>query len=80
MRVTEFPLSRLDPDGSNPFDALSEGIALSREGNIKVEMVVDDAIARFDNRVVDSAKGDIVEIDEAGATFLVLKGWARLVK
>ena len=45
MRVTEFPLSRLDPDGSNPFDCLSEGIALSRQETVKVEMVVDDAIA-----------------------------------
>jgi DNA primase small subunit len=79
MRVTEFPLSRLDPDGSNPFDALSEGIALSREGEIKVEMIVDDAIARFDDRVVDYSKGDIVKIHEAGATFLILKGWARWI-
>ena len=79
MKVTEFPLSRLDPDGSNPFDCLSEGIALSREGSVKVEMIVDDAIARFDDIVVDASKGDIFEIHEAGATFLILKGWARLV-
>ena len=80
MRVTEFPLSRLDPDSSNSFDCLSEGIALSREEIVQVEMVVDDAITRFDNRVIDASIGDIVEIHEAGATFLVLKGWARLVK
>ena len=80
MRVTEFPLSRLDPDSSNSFDCLSEGIALSREEIVRVEMVVDDAITRFDNRVIDASIGDIVEIHEAGATFLVLKGWARLVK
>ena len=43
-------------------------------------MVVDDAIARFDNRVIDASSGEIIEIHEAGATFLVLKGWARLVK
>lgn len=79
MRVTEFPLSRLDPEGSNPFDCLSEGIALSREGEVKVEMVVDDAIARFDDRIIDASTGDIVDIHEAGATFLILKGWARLV-
>ena len=80
MRVTEFPLSRLDPDSSNSFDCLSEGIALSRDEIVRVEMVVDDAITRFDNRVIDASVGDIVEIHEAGATFLVLKGWARLVK
>tara|TARA_B100000405_G_scaffold290044_1_gene239852 strand:+ start:8056 stop:9009 length:954 start_codon:yes stop_codon:yes gene_type:complete len=80
MRVTEFPLSRLDPDSSNSFDCLSEGIALSRDEIVRVEMVVDDAITRFDNRVIDASVGDVVEIHEAGATFLVLKGWARLVK
>tara|TARA_B100000131_G_scaffold53852_2_gene48771 strand:- start:2093 stop:3046 length:954 start_codon:yes stop_codon:yes gene_type:complete len=80
MRVTEFPLSRLDPDSSNSFDCLSEGIALSRDEIVRVEMVVDDAITRFDNRVIDASAGDVVEIHEAGATFLVLKGWARLVK
>ena len=80
MRVTEIPLSRLDPDSSNSFDCLSEGIALSRDEIVRVEMVVDDAITRFDNRVIDASVGDIVEIHEAGATFLVLKGWARLVK
>ena len=80
MRVTEFPLSRLDPDSTNSFDCLSEGIALSRDEIVRVEMVVDDAITRFDNRVIDASAGDVVEIHEAGATFLVLKGWARLVK
>ena len=80
MRVTEFPLSRLDPESSNPFDCLSEGIALSRDEKVKVELVVDDAIARFDSRIIDGSLGDIIEIHEAGATFLVLKGWARLVK
>ena len=79
MRVTEFPLSRLDPDSSNSFDCLSEGIALSRDKNVTVEMTVDDAIARFDERVIDASTGDVIEIHEAGATFLVLKGWARLV-
>ena len=80
MRVTEFPLSRLDPESSNSFDCLSEGIALSRDEKVKVELVVDDAIARFDSRIIDGSLGDIIEIHEAGATFLVLKGWARLVK
>ena len=79
LRVTEFPLERLDPDSKNSFDCLSEGIALSRDEIVKVEMVVDDAISRFDNRVIDASLGEVVEIHEAGATFLVLKGWARLI-
>ena len=28
---------------------------------------------------IDASSGDIIEIHEAGATFLILKGWARLV-
>ena len=78
MRVTEFPLSRLDPDKSSSFDCLSEGIALSRQDTVCVEMIVDDAIARFDDRVIDSPAGEVIEIHEAGATFLILKGWAKL--
>ena len=80
MRVTEFPLARLDPSGNNSFDCLSEGIALSRDNKVRVEMIVDDAITRFDDRIIDASLGDIVEVHEAGATFLVLKGWARLIK
>ena len=80
MRVTEFPLSRLDPESSNPFDWLSEGIALSRQEKVSVELTVDDAITRFDDRIIDASIGDVIEIHEAGATFLVLKGWARMIK
>ena len=80
MRVTEFPLERLDPDKSTSFDCLSEGIALSRDEIVKVEMIVDDAVARFDERVIEASIGDSFEIHEAGATFLVLKGWAKLIK
>ena len=80
MRVTEFPLDRLDPDKNNSFDCLTEGIALSREETVTVEMIVDDAITRFDDTVIDASTGDVFEIHEAGATFLVLKGWAKLVR
>jgi len=80
MRVTEFPLSRLDPESSNPFDCLSEGIALSRQEKVSVELTVDDSITRFDDRIIDGSIGDVIEIHEAGATFLILKGWARMIK
>ena len=80
MRVTEFPLDRLDPGKNNSFDCLTEGIALSREETVTVEMIVDDAITRFDDKVIDASTGDVFDIHEAGATFLVLKGWAKLVR
>ena len=47
---------------------------------MRVEMTVDDAVARFDERIIDASAGDVLEIHEAGATFLVLKGWAKLIK
>ena len=72
--------NQIDPDNPNSFDCLSEGIALSRDEIVRVELTVDDAVARFDDRVIDASIGDVVEIHEAGATFLVLKGWAKLIK
>ncbi len=78
LRVTEFPLSRLDPDGTNPFDCLSEGIALSRQNKVTVEVIVDDSVVRFDDKLYEPSLGDVIELHEAGATFLVLKGWARI--
>lgn len=79
MRVCEFPLSRLDPDGSNPYSPLSEALALSTQDLLRVEMIVDDSIAQFGDQVYDKQTGEQFEIHEAGATFLVLKGWAKVV-
>ena len=79
MRVSEFPLSRLDPDGSNPYNPLYEALALGMDESIEVEYTVDDAIAQFGDRRLESKMGDRISIHETGATFLVLKGWAKLV-
>lgn len=79
MRVSEFPLSRLDPDGSNPYNPIYEALALGMDESIEVEYTVDDAIAQFGDRRLESKMGDRISIHETGATFLVLKGWAKLV-
>lgn len=79
MRVCEFPLSRLDPDGSNPYSPLHEALALSTQDMLEVEMTVDDSIAQFGDQVFDRSAGDRFQIHEAGATFLVLKGWAKVI-
>jgi hypothetical protein len=47
--------------------------------SIEVEYTVDDAIAQFGDRRLESKMGDRISIHETGATFLVLKGWAKLV-
>ena len=70
MRVSEFPLSRLDPDGSNPYNPLYEALALGMDESIEVEYTVDDAIAQFGDRRLESKMGDRISIHETGATFL----------
>lgn len=79
MRVTEFPLHRLDAEGSDPFDALSEAFVFGREKTLNVEVVVDDAILRFGDEQHDVSMGDQLQVSESAATFLSLKGWAKLV-
>jgi DNA primase small subunit len=79
MRVSEFPLSRLDPDGHNPYNPLNEAFVLGLDQTAEVEWTVDDAIAQFGDRRLDSTIGERIQVHESGATFLVLKGWAQLV-
>ncbi len=79
MRVTEFQLARLDRDGSNPFDALSEAFVFGRDKNTNVEIVVDDATLRFGEKNYDVTLGDKLNVSESAATFLSLKGWAKVV-
>ena len=79
MRVTEFPLSRLDPDGSNPYNPLHDAFVLGKDTSLEVEWVVDDAIAQFGEVRHESEMGKRIRVNESGATFLVLKGWANIV-
>ncbi len=79
MRVTEFPLSRLDPDGSQSYNPLMEAFVFGIDETHEVEWLVDDAVAQFGERRIESTAGERFQIHESGATFLVLKGWAKLV-
>lgn len=78
MRVTEFPLRRLDPDGSQPYNPLMEAFVLGMDEAHEVEWIVDDAVAQFGERRIESNIGERFRTHESGATFLVLKGWAKL--
>ena len=80
LRVTEFPLERLEPGKSNSFDALSSTHVFSTQSSIKVELVSDDVTARIANQDVSGSAGDVFHVHEAMATFLALKGWARTVE
>lgn len=79
MRVSEFPLSRLDPDGHDPYNPLNEAFVLGLDQTAEVEWTVDDAIAQFGDRRLESSVGERIQVHESAATFLVLKGWAQLV-
>ena len=80
LRVTEFPLARLDPDGSRPFDPLSETIALPNSNSLTVEIIQEGCRFRFFEREWEPNLGDVIDVPEATATFLILKGWAKVVK
>jgi len=79
MRVSEFPLARLDPDTSGCYNPLHEAFVLGMDEAHDIEWIVDDAVAQFGDRRLESTSGERFRIHESGATFLVLKGWAKLV-
>ena len=78
MRVTEFPLDRLDPDKSNRFDPLYEAVALGSDNNLQVEIIQEDCRFKFFDKEWNPKKGEVLDISDAVATFLVLKGWGRI--
>ena len=77
LRVTEFPLSRLDPDGSNPFDALQETLPFGQGSPQQLELKVDNITARIGDEEISGSTGQTVNANESLAMFLVLKGWAE---
>ena len=79
LRVTEFPLDRLDPDKTQSFDALSEAVALGSSRMFEIEIIEDDVRARILDSEIEGSTGDIYTVTESMATFLTLKGWARLM-
>ena len=79
LRVTELPLSRLDPDSSDTFDALTEAVVLGSNNSLNVELIQDDVRARILDTEIEGSTGDVFCIAESMACFLILKGWARLL-
>jgi DNA primase small subunit len=77
LRVTEFPLSRLDPDGSNPFDALQETLPFGLGTSQQLLLKVDNITARIGDEEISGSTGQTVYAHEPLAMFLVLKGWAE---
>lgn len=77
LRVTEFPLERLDPDGGNPFDALDEAVVFGRDRSHRIRGLVNDARARIGDHEIELSTGEEHDVSEAMSMFLALKGWAK---
>ncbi len=78
LKVTELPLERLDIDNSKSFDPLSEAIALSMDKMMTVEVTVEEAVTRIADTSYELSQGDIINLPEAAAAFIVLKGWGNV--
>ena len=77
MKVVEFPLNRLDPHGPNPFDPLLEAVPWRMgEPDVKVKSIKSDVRYRIGTAEGELDEGEEYCVDEATATFLVLKRWA----
>ncbi len=79
LRVTQFPLHRLDPDSSDSFDPLNESVALGSTRSFEVELLQDDIRARIQDSELEGSSGEVFTVTESLATFLILKGWARIL-
>jgi len=80
LRVTEFPLERLDPEGPKRFEPLREAVVFSKQTKMHVRLSVDEVVAEIAGERVEGNSGDEYEVSEAMATFLALKGWAALIQ
>ena len=80
LQVTEFPLSRLDPNEEGRFDALSEAVPRFDDRRGTLEVTVERAVARVGDEELELELGDHVEVGANMETFLTLKGWARPIR
>jgi hypothetical protein len=78
--VVEFPVNRLDPNASNAFDPLTEAVPWKMgTKDVKVRAIKSDVRYRIGSSENQLDVGEIYDVDEATATFLVLKKWAEPV-
>ena len=77
MRVTTIPVERLDPEGPEAFDPLSETIALPSMGQHELVGVVNGMQTRIHERHISIEENKTFTATTAEAAFLILKGWAK---
>ena len=79
LKVTEFPIERLDPESKNHFNALNEAVVFSSQKKKNIQIIEDNIFAEIKGDIVEGNNGDNREVTEAMATFLCLKGWAKII-
>ena len=80
LRVTDFPLKRLNPYFSEKFDPLTETIVFKGKNMTKLKFIEDDVTASLNGIEIRGTKGEVVEANESLSMFLTLKGWAEVVR
>jgi len=80
LKVTEFPLHRLDPSTSHRFEPTREAVVFSLQNHMAIRLLTDDVTAELAGERIEGNEGDHFEASEAMATFLTLKGWAEVVQ
>lgn len=78
LQVTDIPLERLDPSGSNPFDALSEAVPHYDDKVANMEVIVDRCVLRIGEDPIELSMGDEIIANANIESFLTLKGWAKV--
>lgn len=80
LQVTSLPLSRLNPELPNSFDALCEAIPRYDDKIREIEISVEKCIIGFNGEIKEYSMGDRLSADATMDTFLTLKGWGRPVQ
>ena len=81
MKVVELPLERLDPTSQNAFDPLVEAVPWNMgTRDVKVKAIRSDVNYRIGDSEGELSEGKVYTVDEATATFLVLKNWAEPIE
>ena len=81
LRVVEFPVNRLDPNASNAYDPLTEAVPWKMgTKDVKVRATKSDVRYRIGSSENQLDAGEVYDVDEATATFLVLKKWAEPIE
>ena len=81
MKVVELPLERLDPTSQNAFDPLVEAVPWKMGSrDVKIKAIRSNVNYRIGESEGELSEGEVYSVDEATATFLVLKNWAEPIE